>query len=239
MIKHYIIFTGIICSLASSFLIAQEDTSDKLAYAEGLKEGNYMFSIGFNFGQFINKNEDEFIYYVLDDKAVKYNIKLGFGYQFKDLKSVGVGLRYYHDDYQVTYENVVGDTISSSNFERRLTTNLFYGISKPLFDSKKVFFISDPSLFFTVGNGESTREFEGESQMGESKLFSMSIGLNVGLQVFLSPKMSTQISVGPVGVGYQWEEFTLDGVPNGSAESFFARMSPDVFNLEFSVSRYF
>lgn len=206
---------------------------------EGLKEGYYSFSIGFNFDQFVSKNQDEFIYFVLDDKELRYNIKLGFGYQFKDLKSFGIGLRYYYDQYDVEYENAVGDTIVSTSLDRRITTNLFYGISKPLFGSKRVFMIGDPSLFFTYGTGETTRQVDLIEEFAESRLYAISVGLNVGIQAFLNQKLSAQVSIGPVGVGYRWEEFTLDGVPNGNNESFFARMSPDLFNFEFSISRYF
>lgn len=217
----------------------EHKTQGSVAPVEGLEQGKYSFSVGFNFGQFISKNEDAYIYYILDDQNIKYNVKLGFGYNIQDMKTIGVGFRYYYDKYDVEYENVVGDTIMSSSLDKRLTTNLYYGISKPLFGSKKVFFISDPSLFLTFGNGESTRELDDINELSESTTFAISLGLNVGIQVFLSEKMSAQMSVGPVGVGYQWESYSLDGIPNGSSENFFARMSPDIFNLEFSISRYF
>lgn len=221
-------------------LFSQENKSqDSIAPVEGLEQGKYSFSIGVNFGQFINKNEDAYTYYILDDKNIKYNVKLGFGYNVRDMKNVGIGLRYYHDKYDIEYENVVGDTIMNSSLEKRLTTNLYYGISKPLFGSSKVFFISDPSIFLTFGSGESNREFENVNEISKSSTFAISVGLNVGLQVFLSSKMSAQMAVGPVGVGYEWESYTLNGDPNGSSENFFARMSPDIFNLEFSISRYF
>lgn len=133
----------------------------------------------------------------------------------------------------------MGDTINSNSLERRYVTNIFYGISKSLFGSKRVFLISDPSLFFTVGNTDSYRSIDGIFEQSESHLKSISLGLHVGLQVFLAPKLSAQFAVGPVGLGYQWEEFELDGAPNGRTDSFFVRMSPDILNFNFSMSRYF
>ena len=57
--------------------------------------------------------------------------------------------------------------------------------------------------------------------------------------VFISPKMSVQATIGPVGAGYEWEDFEVDGEPDGSTSDFFIRMSPDFLNLEVSISRYF
>lgn len=221
-------------------LFAQDSTSViSINPSEGLNKGYYSFSVGMNFGQYTSKNEDAFIYYILDEQNIKYNIKLGFSYNFKDNRSLGVGFRYINDDTTIEYENAVGDTINTSSLERRYVTSLYYGISKSLFGSKRVFLVSDPSIFFTAGSTDSNRTIYEVSELSESTLRSISLGLHVGLQVFLAPKLSTQILVGPVGVGYQWEDFTLDGEPNGSADSFFVRMSPDILSFEFSISRYF
>ena len=238
--KKYFLLYLLTLIFYSTPCFAQDSTSViSINPSEGLSKGYYSFSVGMNFGQYTSKNEDAFIYYILDEQNIKYNIKLGFAYNIKDNRSFGVGFRYINDDTTIEYENAVGDTINTSSLERRYVTSLYYGISKSLFGSKRVFLISDPSVFFTVGNTDSSRTLDGISELSESTLRSLSIGLHVGLQVFLAPKLSTQILVGPVGVGYQWEDFTLDGEPNESADSFFVRMSPDILSFEFSISRYF
>jgi len=57
--------------------------------------------------------------------------------------------------------------------------------------------------------------------------------------VFLAPKMSAQASVGPVGIGYKWEKFYLNDEANGSTSNFFIKMTPNLLNFEFAISRYF
>lgn len=228
----------------SSSLIDPKSSQDStsvmtISPSEGLNEGHYAFSVGVNFGQFTSKNEDAFIYYILDEENLKYNIKLGFSYAIKDRRNVGVGFRYYHDDTSIEYENAVGDTINTNTLEKRYVASVFYGISKSLFGSKRVFMVSDPSIFFSSGSTDAERTLDGLTELSESTLRSLSIGLHVGLQVFLAPKLSAQVLVGPVGVGYQWEDFNLDGEPNGNADSFFVRMSPNLLSFEFSISRYF
>lgn len=224
----------------STSFFAQDSTSvAQINPSEGLGKGFYAFSVGMNFGQNTSKNEDAFIYYILDEKNVKYNIKAGFSYNIKDNSALGIGFKFINDDTSILYENTVGDTINSNSQERRYVTNIFYGISKSLFGSKRVFLISDPSLFFTAGNKDSSRVLDGIFEQSDSHSKSISLGLHVGLQVFLAPKLSAQFTVGPVGLGYQWEEFEVDGIPNGRTESFFARMSPDILSFNFSMSTYF
>lgn len=220
--------------------IAQDSIAVKpVNPSEGNSKGYYAFSVGMNFGQYTNKNEDAFIYFILDEKNIKYNVKLGFSYNIKDNRAVGVSFRLVNDDNNILYENAVGDTINTNTLERYYSVGAFYAVTKSLFKSKRVNMISDPGIIFTTGSTDATRTFEGISEQSESNLRSISLGLHVGLQVFLAPKLSAQVAVGPVGVGYQWEEFELDGEPNGDAESFFVRMSPDILSFEFSISRYF
>ena len=207
--------------------------------SEGNSKGYYAFSVGMNVGQYTSKNEDAFIYYILDESNIKYNVKLGFSYNIQDNKAVGVSFRLVNDDTNILYENAVGDTINTNTLERYYSVGAFYALSKPLFKSKRVNMISDPGIIFSTGSTDTNRTFEGISEQSESNLKSISIGLHVGIQVFLAPKLSTQFAIGPIGVGYQWEDFTVDDLPNGSTESFFVRMSPDILSFEFSISRYF
>jgi len=91
----------------------------------------------------------------------------------------------------------------------------------------------------SYGDTKSDRTFEGSKEFSSSKRYAVSIGLNVGIIVFHSPKMSAAACVGPVGMGYQWENFYLDNENNGSNANFFIRMTPDLLNFEFAISRYF
>ena len=222
------------------FLSAQDSTTLVVnKYYNSLSKGNFILSLGTNLNTYVSKNEDQLVYYVLDEKNTRFNIKLGFGYYIKDSNPVGAGFRYYYDKSSITYENAVGDTINYNERTNEYVTNLFYGITKSLFNSKRVFIISDPSLFFSIGNTKSDRTFDNVTEYSRSDTYSISVGLNVGVMVFLAPKMSAQASVGPVGVGYQWENFYLDDKPNGSNANFFIKMTPNILNFEFAISRYF
>ena len=202
-------------------------------------KGGFLFSIGTNLNTFVTKNEDQFVYYVLDEKDTRFNIKLGFGYYIKDTHPIGFGFRYYYDQTASIYENPIGDTIHYNALTREYTTNIYYGITKSLFKSKRVFLISDPSIFYTFSNTHTDRSFEKNTEFSRSVMHAISVGLNVGVMVFLAPKLSAQAAVGPVGVGYQWENFYLNDEPNGSNDSFFIRMTPNILTFEFAITRYF
>ena len=218
-----------------------QDTSNvvKVNFDEALKKGNFVLSVGVNFFTNVVKNEDQLIYYALDDYERNLNIKLGAGYFIKDNHPIGIGFRYFSRTSNVVYENIQQDTITYNEESRDYITNIFYGIAKPMFNSKRVYMISDPSLFFSIGSTKANREVNKMTEFSNTNRYSISLGLNVGIMVFLAPKMSAQISVGPVGVGYTWEKFYLNGVPNGDTANFFVRMSPSLLSFEFTISRYF
>ena len=122
--------------ISVSVISAQQlQDSTRVSPIEGLEQGNFFLSAGFNFNELVTKNNDEFIFYILDDSNTRYNVKLGSGYMVEDMRSVGVGFRYFYDKYEVTYENAGGDTIRSTSRSTKAIGNIFYGISKPIFDS--------------------------------------------------------------------------------------------------------
>lgn len=226
--------------LMSVLLHAQGNTvaNDSIKY-NSLDEGNYFFSIGTNLGTNTSKNRDDFIFYTIDEKNSNFNIKLGFGHYIKDNTPIGFGFRYKNFKTDLVYENTTSDTIHYIEKENQYVSNIFYGITKSLFNSKRVFFISDPSIIFGIGNLKAERTLDESTEFSKSTKYDVAIGLNVGLMVFLWPNMSAQFNLGPIGAGYQWEDFYLNGEPNGTASDFFIRMSPDLFSFEFSISKYF
>jgi len=160
MIKLYQIALVLGFTLTVNSLTAQDSTTMVAnKYYNALCKGNFILSLGTNLNTYTSKNEDQLLYYVLDEKNTRFNIKLGFGYYIKDTNPVGVGFRYYYDKSNIIYENAIGDTINYNELTNEYVTNLFYGITKSLFNSKRVFMISDPSLFFSVGNTKSERTF--------------------------------------------------------------------------------
>lgn len=223
-----------------TYVVAQENDeskNDSTFYA--FEKGNFYLSVGANFSSDVSKNSDEFIYYVIDEKEDNFNIKLGFGYMIKDGKSVGIGYRYKSKSINTLYETSIGDTINYQEKTREHIANISYGMIKPLFGSKRVFMISDPSIFVGSLVYDGIRTTDDIFTTSRTESISVSAGLNVGVLVLPFEKMSFQATVGPVGAGYKIDNFHLNGESDGSTSSFFLRMTPDLWSFEFSISRYF
>ena len=94
-------------------------------YYNSLSKGNFILSLGTNLATDVNKYEDQFLYYVLDETNTRFNIKLGFGYYVKNTNPVGVGFRYFYDKSQITYENAIGDTVNYNSQSKHIQPMFF------------------------------------------------------------------------------------------------------------------
>lgn len=208
-------------------------------FAESLKKGKMFLSVGANLFTDVTKNQDQFTSYTLDESDQQFNVKLAYGYFIKDTHPIGVGFKYVNNNFESTYETLLLDTVNYSERNNDYIINIFYGVTKPLFGSQRIYLISDPSFFFTGGNTRSERLIDGNTDYSKTVRNEIALGLNVGALFFLWPNMAAAVSVGPVGFGYKWENYFLNGEQNGSSDSFFIRMSPDLFTFQFTISRYF
>ena len=230
----------IIATLYSVLLGAQNIEADKpYQYPHSLQKGNFVLSIGANLFSYLDKNQDQFIYYALEETSRYFNIKTGLSYTLSDGKQLGVAFRYKRSYTHTKYENSASDTVEYIDNLDSYTANVFYGITKPIFQSQRYFLISDPGISFERSVSNDERLFDNQISYNTKKTTAVAIGLNVGVLVLLSKKMSLQATVGPVGIGYRFDDFSTNDIDSGNNESFFIRMSPSILNFEFSVSRYF
>ena len=215
-----------------------EDNNEN-PFTESLKAGNMFLGVGTNLFTDVTRNQDVLDYYVIDETDRRFNLRVVWGYFIKDTNPVGIGYRYKTNKLNTTYENALTDTITYEEIRNSHVFNIFYGITKPLFDSRRIYFVSDPSIFFTAGNTKSNRTLDEITDYSRSNNYELSLGLNVGVMVFLWPNMSASATVGPIGLGYKWEIFYLNDVSNGNVQNFYIRMSPNLLNLQFTIARYF
>jgi len=237
----------IICSVFSENLYAQDTVyvvrdvieNEENPFAESLKKGKMFLSIGANLFTDNIKNQDQFTSYTLDESDQKFNIKLAYGYFIKDTHPIGIGFKYVRNNLTSTYETLLGDTVDYSERNNDYIVNVFYGVTKPLFGSQRIYFLSDPSIFFRGGNTKSDRKIDEATDFSKTVRNEIALGLNVGAMFFLWPNMAAAITIGPVGFGYSWENYYLNDEDNGGSNNFFIRMSPDLFTFQFTISNYF
>ena len=77
MKKYFLVlffFSASLFAQDSTAVKLMNNTEDSIAVDtinpnEGNRKGYYAFSVGMNFGQYTSKNEDAFIYYILDESS--------------------------------------------------------------------------------------------------------------------------------------------------------------------------
>lgn len=237
--KNKIILLLIFISIGSYVYGQKEHKIRKDSSFYAFQKGKFALSLGANLIFDQTKNTDEFFYYAIDEQTKRSNFKLGASLFLNERNSIGVAFRYRNLYSNVLYENSVGDTVNYEEKFKSYVASIFYGIVKPFANSKRFFLVSDPSINFGQSLLEGKRSLDENSDDSRQETFYISLGLNAGILVLVSNNMSVQATVGPVGVGYKIDSYYLNNEPNGVNDSFFLRMSPDILNFEFSISRYF
>ena len=222
------------------YVVREPIQSEPNPYIESLKKGKRFLGVGANLFTDNFQNQDRLTAFILNETDRNFNIKVVGGYFIKDMKPVGIGFKYVTNELSTTYETLLLDTVDYTEINNSYIFNAYYGITKPIFDSKRFYIFSDPSLFFTGGNTKSERTTgDGQTEFAKTVRNELALGLNVGVLFFLFPNMAVGASVGPVGIGYRWENYFINEEDNGGSSFWFIRMSPDVLRLQISVARYF
>mgnify|MGYP003670949384 CR=1 FL=1 len=210
---------------------------DSTFYA--FEKGNFFVSVSANFKTNISKNSDEFFYYIIDEDTKNYNFKIGAGYMINDRRSIALAYGHSYAYINTLYETSVLDTINYEEKTRSNFARISYGVTKPIFNSKSVFMISDPGISFERSIFDGKRFFGEEITNNRTESSAVAMGINVGLLVLIFKKMSFNGTIGPIGAGYKVDHFYLDGKSDGTSSDFFLRMTPDIWTFRFAVTRYF
>lgn len=220
--------------------VVREPVEAANPYIESLKKGKKMLGIGANLFTDNTQNQDRLTAFILDETDRNFNIKVVAGYHIRDMNPVGIGFKYVTNELTSTYETLLLDTVNYTEINNDYIVNAFYGLTKPILGSKRLYLASDPSIFYSGGNTKSERTTgDGRSELAKTVRNELAMGLNVGVLFFLFPNMSIGAGVGPVGIGYRWETYFLDGEESGSSSFWFIRMSPDLLRVQVSIARYF
>lgn len=220
---------------AQESVILEEDTS----LISSLKKGRFMMGIGGNLNSHVRKNEDDYIYYTLDEKLTFMNVKAYFGYFYKDHKAAGLGFRYSRDFIRTKYVTTLGDTVNYAERYNAYESSLFQKKLTPVFGSKRVYMVTMPELSYRIGISNRNRvDYVGETNT-RVEAHTISAGIHIGFMVFPASGLSLEAKVGPLGVGYTWEGFVEDKVKHTNAQNYFVNLSPKFYMFSFVFTSYF
>jgi hypothetical protein len=208
---------------------------------EALKKGTFTFGAGGRYRSDVDKNYDDYTTYVLEQNEKDFFIRIGLSYFIKDQNSLGIFASYADLDLSSDYITVVGDTINNKASESGIRGGVYFKNHKPLFGSKRVFFVSQAELGIgSITKNDNTLVITTDvEKASRNTSFSANLLLRMGVMVFPFPNMSIEGSIAAMGVGFKSQKFYDDGVPDGSSGDWYISFTPDFFTLGFKVTSYF
>ena len=142
-------------------------------------------------------------------------------------------------DYNIKYTTVLGDTINYSEKSNNLIYSLFHKYMYPIFGSRRVYLVTLPELSYEHGISDRFRSDGLTETFSQKRSNTISAGFHVGILVFPFSGFSLEAKVGPLGIGYGWENFYENDITSTSAQNFFINLSPKLYMFNFIFSSYF
>lgn len=205
-----------------------------------LKKGIFTIGVGGRYKTNIDKNYEYFSSYVLEKKDKDLFLRLAISYFIKDKNSLGIFTSYSNFKSDYNYVTVVGDTVQNHTTESDFRGGFFFKKHNSLFDSKRIFWISQVELGISLATKmDYTYVIEKREQTSKNEILSTNLLLRFGLLLFPFKKFSIEGSLAAVGIGYESQKFYTDDQPNGSSGDFFIAFTPDFFTLQFKITSYF
>ena len=109
----------------------------------------------------------------------------------------------------------------------------------PLGNSKRVAMFADLHLGGSVKQGKAYNA-GGENVIGSyTQAYSIQLGVDPGVMVFLADRLAVEMNVGVFGVNYSWQDQIRNQVEHGSSQSASAGFMINLLSLGVGVSYYF
>lgn len=232
-----LLITVIICNLA----ISQSNSlleKDSLTIAS-LKKGKIMLGLGAYLTDDTRRNEDDIIYYIIDERENDINFKLQMGYFSDDYKVTGIGFQYRRNNNHYLYTTLLGDTVKYDELTNNFRIDVFRKYYSPIFGSKRVYLITQPEISYAHSKADRFRADLSGDIHSSSYSNTISAGFQVGFLVFPMSGFAIEGRVGPLGIGYNWEFFDQEGNNTINKESFFIHLQPRWYLINFLFTSYF
>ncbi len=232
-----------ILSLAAAAPLVAQDLyllEETEGLIRALRKNTFSTGFGVAVKQDNAKNQDLLIYYVNDETTFNAMLRLYFAYFLRDQQALGLEFRYENDRSDLDYAGTLSASTKSNDKSNAYSAALFYKFHTPIFGSRRIYFITQPQLSYRLSFTERTYD-DGLDPVvtTESTGHERAAGFMVGIAIFPLADFSLEAKLGPLGVGYGWEQYTENGQPRGTTQNYFVRISPDFWTLNFSFATYF
>lgn len=241
--KKYI-FILLFIGLCPAFGRAQLHVDRGIKTGLFVPKGAWMGGATFSYSEHDDTN---FKFLVLDDISTNgytFRVSPYVGYFFKDNMAAGVRL-----SYDRTYANLgnididLGDDLSFSvkdyvYLSHKVSTSGFLRTYMGLGNSKVFGFFNELRLTYGYGQGKVTSGTGNDMTGTYQKVNNFQLGAAPGLTAFVTNYASVEVSIGIVGLDFNWYDQTTNQVEKSSRRKSSANFKIDLFSINIGMTIY-
>ena len=196
------------------------------------------------YSQHINDGYNLFVISDIDSQGFDISVNPKAMYAVKDNMAVGLKLSYNRSMLDLASADLGIASIEMSAADCYQIQHKFsaFGVLRsfiPLGNSKRVAMFADLHLGGSVKQGKAYNA-GGENVLGSyTQAYSIQLGVDPGVMVFLADRLAVEMNVGVFGVNYSWQDQIRNQVEHGSSQSASAGFMINLLSLGVGVSYYF
>lgn len=196
------------------------------------------------YSQHINDGYNLFVISDIDSQGFDISVNPKAMYAVKDNMAVGLKLSYNRSMLDLASADLGIASIEMSAADCYQIQHKFsaFGVLRsfiPLGNSKRVAMFADLHLGGSVKQGKAYNA-GGENVVGSyTQAYSIQLGVDPGVMVFLADRLAVEMNVGVFGVNYSWQDQIRNQVEHGSSQSASAGFMINLLSLGVGVSYYF
>ena len=210
-------------------------------YPDGveMKKGVWFSSLTFAAGKKTAENDNQLIFYAIDQKKSSMQLRLDPGYVIKQNLAVGLGILYGFNKETSTRQSSDGTITDYKSYQREYAFRPFIKNFIPLGKSHKFYVVVPTELQFGYG----TRVTEATTNQLLDRTYTNTIYYGVemrpGLLAFIVENFGFEINVGAFGLSSSIEKTTRTNFPDGEVKNNDLSLKINLLQLSFGFAAYF
>jgi hypothetical protein len=210
-------------------------------YPDGveMKKGVWFSSLTFAAGKKTAENDNQLVFYAIDQKKSSMQLRLDPGYVIKQNLAVGLGILYGFNKETSTRQSSDGTITDYKSYQREYAFRPFIKNFIPLGKSHKFYVVVPTELQFGYG----TRVTEATTNQLLDRTYTNTIYYGVemrpGLLAFIVENFGFEINVGAFGLSSSIEKTTRTNFPDGEVKNNDLSLKINLLQLSFGFAAYF
>ena len=209
-----------------------------------VKKGTWAVGGTAKYAQHINDGYSLFVISDINSNGYDISIKPELMYAFKD--NLAVGLKFSYGRSMLDLANadlgIASIQMNASDCYQIQHKYAAYGVVRayiPFGNSKRVAMFADVQLGGSFKQGKAFNAGGNQVYGTYKEAFSLHLGVDPGLMVFLTDTLALEMNIGVFGIDYRWETQVHNQIENGSTDSASAGFMINFLSLGVGISYYF